>query len=272
MTTIKPSTTVIGPHLIRLGMALILSGVMLQYCLAQTSPRSSTAKDPSPQPGKQVEQGEGDSAKELSYLFYLPEGYELDKDKDWPLVLFLHGRGESDGPLQKVAKWGPPKLAANGDRLPFILVSPQCPRSGSWRDETRQRQLDQLLRKVTATYRVDPSRIYLTGLSMGGYGSWTLAANHPDRFAAVIPICGGGNPKDASLLTHIPIWVFHGDQDKSVPLSRSVEMVKAIQEAGGMNVRFTTLEHVGHNSWSSAYALPELFQWMLKRTNNKNNE
>ena len=82
MTKIKPSTTVIGPHLIRLGMTLILSGVMLRYCLAQTSPRSSNAKDPSPQPGKQVEQGEGDSAKKLSYLFYLSEGYELDKDKD----------------------------------------------------------------------------------------------------------------------------------------------------------------------------------------------
>ena len=216
-----------------------------------------------PAAGMQVEQMAGDADQPLPYLLYLPKEYESGKEKKWPLVLFLHGRGESYGPLQIVSKWGPPKFAARGDHLPFILASPQCPGSGSWSDETRQTQLDELLKQLGSKYRVDPSRVYLTGLSMGGYGSWTLAANHPNRFAAVVPICGGGNPADASKLVNIPMWVFHGDQDKAVPLSKSVQMVEAIREAGGDKIRFTTLEHVGHNSWSSAYALPELFDWML---------
>lgn len=225
-----------------------------------------------PSPGQQVEQLPGDSEVALPYLLYLPKDYAADENKEWPLVLFLHGRGESNGPLEVVAKWGPPKFAARGDDLPFILVSPQCPRSGFWSDETRQEQLDHLLSHITKQYRVDTSRTYLTGLSMGGYGSWTLAANHPNRFAAVVPICGGGTPEDASKLVDIPMWVFHGDQDKAVPLSKSVEMVEAIRNAGGNKIRFTTLEHVGHNSWSSAYALPELFDWMLRLTNQPENE
>lgn len=97
---------------------------------------------------------------------------------------------------------------------------------------------------------------------MGGYGSWRFAADHPERFAAVIPICGGGNPDDAERLKNLPIWVFHGDQDDAVPFERSVEMVEAIREAGGNAIRFTSLEHIGHNSWSPAYATPELYSWL----------
>ena len=218
-----------------------------------------------PAPGAQVEQVLADEAGDLGYLLYLPRSYQEEPDKEWPLVLFLHGRGESYGPLSLVAKWGPPKFAQRGDDLPFILVSPQCPGDGSWSDDTRQAQLDRLLNKVTEDLRVDSSRVYLTGLSMGGYGSWKLAANHPERFAAVVPICGGGSPEDAEKLKDIPIWVFHGDKDSAVPIGKSIEMVEAIKAAGSDQIRFTTLEHVGHNSWSSAYALPELFTWMLDK-------
>ncbi len=206
-----------------------------------------------------------DDSGDLGYLLYLPPSYGEDPDKQWPLVLFLHGRGESYGPLSLVAKWGPPMFAQRGDDLPFILVSPQCPGDGSWSDETRQGQLDRLLDQITKDLRVDDSRVYLTGLSMGGYGSWTLAGRHPERFAAVIPVCGGGKTEDADKLKALPIWVFHGDQDRAVPIAKSIEMVEAIKAAGGEDVRFTTLEHVGHNSWSSAYALPELYSWMLEK-------
>ncbi len=223
------------------------------------------AAEQSPAPGAQVEQVLADDAGDLGYLLYLPRSYQEEPDKEWPLVLFLHGRGESYGPLSLVAKWGPPKFAQRGDDLPFILVSPQCPGDGSWSDDTRQAQLDRLLNKVTKDLRVDSSRVYLTGLSMGGYGSWKLAANHPERFAAVVPICGGGSPEDAEKLKDIPIWVFHGDKDSAVPIGKSIEMVEAIKAAGSDQIRFTTLEHVGHNSWSSAYALPELFTWMLDK-------
>ncbi len=218
-----------------------------------------------PTAGKQVQLQLPDAAGDVGYLLYLPRGYETEADKKWPLVLFLHGRGESNGPLSLVAKWGPPKFAERGDDLPFILVSPQCPRDGRWSDDTRQRQLAALLDAVTTELRVDEDRIYLTGLSMGGYGSWSLAANHPDRFAAVAPICGGGDPSSAEELKSLPIWVFHGDQDGAVPFRKSVEMVEAIKKAGGEKVRFTSLEHVGHNCWSSAYALPELYSWMLSQ-------
>ena len=100
---------------------------------------------------------------------------------------------------------------------------------------------------------------------MGGYGSWTLAAKYPNRFAAVVPVCGGGDPQHADKLKSLPIWAFHGDQDRAVPFRKSVEMIDAIRGAGGTKVRFTSLEHVGHNCWSSTYAMPELYSWMLKQ-------
>jgi predicted peptidase len=96
-----------------------------------------------------------------------------------------------------------------------------------------------------------------------------MAADHPEKFSAVVPVCGGGDPADADKLKSLPIWVFHGDQDTAVPFQRSVEMVDAIQEAGGTRIRFTTLEHIGHNCWSSTYACPELYQWIDKQTRGK---
>jgi len=199
----------------------------------------------------------------IEYLLYLPEDY--DSTDQWPLMLFLHGRGESYGPLSLVAKWGPPRMAARGDELPLIVVSPQCPRKDSWFSPQQQQRLLELLDAVTESLKVDEDRIYLTGLSLGGYGSWRLAADHPDRFAAVVPICGGGNPKDAESLKTLPIWVFHGTDDRAVNFGKSREMVDAIKQAGGESIRFTDLEHFGHNSWSAAYATPELFKWMLNQ-------
>jgi predicted peptidase len=111
---------------------------------------------------------------------------------------------------------------------------------------------------------VDPDRVYLTGLSMGGYGTWSLAAAHPERFAAIVPICGGGNPADAAKLASLPVWVFHGAKDPTVPLERSKEMVEAIKSAGG-NPRFTIYPEAGHDSWTETYNNPELYQWLLEQ-------
>ena len=243
---------------------------LLCWCTLTSVPFSCFAQD-APAPGRQVEQSMSHSAGDVGYLMYLPPGYNEDTNEKWPIVLFLHGRGESNGPLSLVAKWGPPRFAERGDELPYILVSPQCPREGRWSDETRQAQLVQLMDDVSQRYRVDADRVYLTGSSMGGYGSWTLATSHPRRFAAAVPICGGGNPERAGQLTRLPLWVFHGDRDTAVPFEKSTEMVEAIQQAGGTNVRFTSLEHVGHNCWSSAYAMPELYSWLLKQRASANN-
>ncbi len=232
-------------------MALALS----DSCFAQAS---------EPGPGKQVEQSFATSdGGTVSYLLYLPTDYDPAQKSN--LILFLHGRGESYGPLNLVAKWGPPQFAARGDELPYVLVSPQCPGDDSWAKPTQQQRLIELLDHVVQTHSIDEDSVCLTGLSMGGYGSWRLAADHPGRFASVVPVCGGGDPGDAEKLKALPIWVFHGDQDSAVPFQRSVDMVDAIRKVGGTKIRFTSLEHVGHNCWSATYATPELFQWISEQ-------
>lgn len=217
-------------------------------------------------PGKQVEMsldlGDG---KSMGYLLYLPTDYGQASEPS-PVMLFLHGRGESFGPLSLVKKWGPPRMVERGDDLPYILVSPQCPRDESWSQPGQQAALMALIDHVFATFKGDKNRLYLTGLSMGGYGSWRLAADHPGLFAAVVPICGGGDPKDASSLKDIPIWVFHGTEDTAVPFERSIQMVEAIRRAGGNKIRFTSLEGVGHFSWTAAYALHDLYPWLDKQS------
>lgn len=222
----------------------------------------SNADDPSP--GKQVEQKLTLDNKAIPYLIHLPKDYA--SSNKWPLMLFLHGRGESFGPLSIVKKWGPPKMAERGDSLPFVLVSPQCPTNSSWGHPSQQELLLGLLDHIEKTYKIDRDRVYLTGLSMGGYGSWQLAADHPDRFAAVVPICGGGKPENAGKLKDLPIWVWHGTEDRAVPLLRSTAMVEAIEKVGGTKIRFTTLEHIGHNSWEAAYSSPELYDWLGKQS------
>ena len=219
-----------------------------------------------PTPGQQVElKLDLADGKSAGYLLYLPKTYRSEGEKN-PVMLFLHGRGESYGPLSLVKKWGPPKLVERGDDLPYVIVSPQCPKDESWAQPGQQAALMKLIEHIFANYHVDEKRFYLTGLSMGGYGTWRLAADHPELFAAAVPVCGGGNPDDASKLKDLPIWVFHGTDDGAVPFERSVQMVEAIKKTGGNKIRFTSLEGVGHDSWTAAYALPDVYQWLNKQT------
>src|SRR6185312_957721 len=124
-----------------------------------------------------------------NYLLYLPEGYSADSTQRWPLILFLHGAGERGTNVWLVAKHGPPKIDTTMTNFPFIVVSPQCPDGKAWSDDVLLALLDQ----VEAKYRVDTHRVYLTGLSLGGFGTWSLGLHHPERFAAIAPICGGGS-------------------------------------------------------------------------------
>jgi predicted peptidase len=195
----------------------------------------------------------------LDYSLYLPQGYEKE-GKAWPLVLFLHGAGESGQDLNKVKVHGPPKLVEAGKEFPFIVVSPQAPRMG-WDVNT----LNALLDDILSNYRVDRDRIYVTGLSMGGFGTWALAAAYPERFAALVPICGGGNTADAKKLVNIPIWVFHGAKDNVVPPSRSESMVNALKEAGAKNLKFTLYPNANHDSWTETYNNPEMWNWLLQQ-------
>ena len=202
----------------------------------------------------------------MKYLLYLPKDYDAKPAS--PLLLFLHGMGERGDNLDALKVYGPPQMIEKGQDLPFIVVSPVCPDTRSW--ESMPMELTALLDDIIEKYKVDQDRIYVTGLSMGGFGTWALAQYTPDRFAAIAPICGGGDPRAAKRIAHIPAWVFHGAKDNTVPLERSEKMVKALKDNGG-NVRFTVYPNTGHNSWIEAYATPELFEWLLqyKRTPKK---
>ena len=198
----------------------------------------------------------------IGYLLYLPKDYGKTQDK-WPLMIFLHGAGERGSDLNKVKVHGPPKLIERGKDLPFIIVSPQCP-SGHWwptKVETVMALIDEIVEK----YNVDESRIYLTGLSMGGYGTWAIACAHPERFAAIVPICGGGQPYLASRLRDVPVWAFHGEKDPVVPVRESQRMVAVVNAAGG-NARLTVYPDAQHDSWTQTYDNPDLYTWLLSHT------
>jgi predicted peptidase len=223
-----------------------------------------------PTPGKQVEQSLGTSdGASIPYLLYLPEAYS-PSGEPVPMILFLHGRGESDGPLSLVTKWGPPRRLAAGESMNYLVVSPQCPRESFWSADDQQQRLTELLAHIQKEFNVDKDRIILTGLSMGGFGTWRLAADHPDVFAAAAPVCGRGNPQDGAKLVKLPIWAWHGVEDRVVPVERSVEMVEAIKAAGGTKVRFTSLEHIGHASWQAAYQSSDLYQWFDRQKASQN--
>jgi predicted peptidase len=194
----------------------------------------------------------------LDYLLYLPPDYE--KREKWPLMLFLHGAGERGSDLNLVKKHGPPKLIQQGHIFPFIMVSPQCPQDRTWQPI----ELTALIDDIVAKYKVDQTRIDVTGLSMGGFGTWALAAYTPDRFAAIIPICGGGEAFWAKRIVHVPVWVFHGAKDPGVPLRRSQEMVDALKKSGG-NVNFTVYPEAGHDSWTATYDNPKVYEWLLQQ-------
>jgi predicted peptidase len=245
-------------------LALLCTVTLLNVQAAESDSSNSGT------PGKQIElELKTDNGRSIPYLLYLPKDYG-SRETNWPVMLFLHGRGESFGPLSIVKKWGPPRIAERGENFGYVLVSPQCPQKESWAQPAQQELILKLLNHVLENYKVDKDRVYLTGLSMGGYGSWRLAADHPELFAAVVPICGAGKTSDADKLKELPIWVFHGTADPTVPFKRSEEMVDAIKAAGGTKIRFTTLEYIGHNSWESAYAAPELYEWLNHQSRHSN--
>lgn len=218
--------------------------------------------DPAPagEPGRQVERSiQKRIVRDVGgrYLIFLPADY--DAARAWPLLLFLHGAGERGDDLARVAIHGPPRLIREATmELPFIVVSPQVPDDRIWSIQL----LDALLEEVAQTHSVDEDRVYVTGLSMGGYGTWHLAMEFPHRFAAIAPISGGGTITGACTLRHLPIWAFHGALDEVVPVSRSEELVSRLRDCEG-HIRYTRYEDAGHDAWTRTYANPELYDWLL---------
>jgi predicted peptidase len=204
----------------------------------------------------------------LDYLLFLPKGYDAASGNRWPLMLFLHGAGERGTNVWKVAVHGPPKNVATDPDFPFITVAPQCPEGQVWRNDALMALLDDVVKNLA----VDPGRVYLTGLSMGGYGTWSLGLAYPERFAAIVPICGGGemlsvllsSGEKAKALQTLGVWAFHGAKDNVVPLSESQRMVDFVKRAGASDVEFTIYPDAQHDSWTETYKNPKLYDWLLK--------
>jgi predicted peptidase len=245
-------------------IARLATVALLGYALA-TPTMAQESKS-----GQQAKSFKGRITKkvETQYLLFLPQGYGTPKSKRWPLIFFLHGAGERGTNLTWVTKHGPPKLVRDQPDFPFILVSPQCPAGQRWDSDVLLGLLDDVLQR----YRVDRRRVYLTGLSMGGYGAWNLGLAYPERFAALAPICGGGDPlalllaepRRVSALKSLPVWVFHGAKDPVVLLSESQRMVDALRQFGAREVEFTVYPEAGHDSWTETYASPRLYEWFLR--------
>jgi predicted peptidase len=197
----------------------------------------------------------------------------------YPLVLFLHGAGERGDDNKLQLKYLPTWLASEQNRrqYPAFVVAPQCPAEMKWSNvdwsDNEPKPLPEISRPMQAVVGlldevvkrepVDPRRIYLTGLSMGGYGAWDLAMRRPERFAALVPICGGGDESQAGRLVGMPIWAWHGDADQAVPVERSRRMIAAIERAGG-HPKYTELPGVGHDSWTPAYTRPDgVLPWLF---------
>jgi len=194
-----------------------------------------------------------------SYLVYLPKSYARQPSRKYPLLVYLHGKSCRGYNLEKLKRYGPPYLVDKGWDFPFIIVSPQCPPDRIWNTDD---WFPALYKSLSDEYRIDRNRVYLTGMSMGGSGVWALAVKHPGYFAAAIPLCGGWRTKNIEVMKNIPVWAFHGANDKIVPPGETEKMVKALRKAGG-RVRYSRLEGKGH-SIHKIYERKEIYEWLLK--------
>ena len=197
----------------------------------------------------------------VRYVINFPEEYS-GKEK-YPVILFLHGAGSRGNDIKKILNNPYFKIISEHESFPFISVAPQCSEN-TWFDmfETLKRFALNIAGKEYA----DENKIYLMGVSMGGYATWQLAMSMPEYFAAIVPICGGGMYWNAERLINVPIWAFHGQKDVTVHLEESKKMVDAVNRYGG-NAMLTIYPEAGHDAWSDTYRNMEVFEWMLSQTN-----
>lgn len=207
------------------------------------------------------------SKADYNYLIYLPEDYHKE-NKNYPLVIYLHGGSHKGDDLNKLKGYGLPYLVEQGRDFEFIIVSPQYPNNKYWSTDD---WFEPLYEKIRAEYRIDTDKVYLTGISMGGYGTYIVAMDYPDRFAAIVPLCGGCNDSDTTRICNfkdIPVWAFHGTADDKIPVSETERIVNALNGCGG-NIKFTRMEGEGHGIEFLYEERPEIYKWMLgqNRTN-----
>jgi predicted peptidase len=217
-----------------------------------------------------------DGEFKLPYRLLKPKAY--DARQKYPLVIFLHGAGERGDDNLKQLVHGMNDFASDEimAKYPAFVLAPQCPEGKKWSEVDWSAKSSTLPAEISPAlgatikaadtlqkeFTIDPKRIYITGLSMGGYGTWDALARRPELFAAAAPICGGGDPTFAVKMKDVPIWAFHGDDDKAVPVGRSREMIEALKAAGGQP-KYTEYPGVGHNSWARTYSDPALYEWLF---------
>jgi len=198
----------------------------------------------------------------LNYVLYTPNKY-LETDSELPLVLYLHGVGERGTDLKKLELNGVPELIRKGKQFPFLTLAPQCPDFGWWSRSEYVEALASLTKEIINSHRVDKKRVYVTGLSMGGYGTLALAKKYPKLYSAIIPICGGmDDHKDIERLKDMPIWLFHGNKDNTHPVEGSITIYDLLKP-NNQNIKLTIYEGVGHNSWDETYTNDEVYDWLL---------
>ncbi len=248
--------------------------VCLVWLIAQTLVVSATPQARADDPRGFVNRVHKDPASaESKYVVFVPHAYAAAEsaEKRWPVIMFLHGAGErgDDGQKQVTVGLGP-AIRRREAQFPFVAVFPQCLANGRWQAESPDGERAMaILAEVEKEFRTDPDRVYLTGLSLGGMGTWSLGMKHPGRFAALAPICGRGDTSQAAAIAKLPIWCFHGDADRAVPVEGSRTMIAAVKEAGG-SPRYSEFPYVGHNSWDPAYATGELYTWLLEQKRKSN--
>ncbi len=197
------------------------------------------------------------------YVVYVPPQYDDDPDHRWPVILFLHGSGEIGTDNRRHTGVGlPAHIRRHSDKFPFIVVMPQA--HGMWFRGANGAAAWGALDATLRDYRTDPDRVYLTGLSMGGFGAWELAVLQPNVFAAVVPICGEAPTEYLSNMVDVPVWAFHGSDDPNVPVSGSREAVKTLKALGG-KPKYTEYPNKGHKVWDDVYGSNQLYRWLLKQ-------
>lgn len=203
-------------------------------------------------------------SKGFNYLLFMPSNKEEEINGKLPLIIFLHGIGELGNDLQILKREGLPKILDGDTSFPFIVISPQCPSSTEWyyTNENNISKMKDMIEDAIERYPIDPDRIYLTGLSMGGIGTWYFLVNLPQYFAAAAPIAFRSDGWSPCSAKDIPIWGFHGSSDSVIPLSKAQSLVDQFRNCGG-SIEFTIYENVGHDSWTRTYNNRNLYSWFL---------